>query len=174
MSNNRGKKRGSRAVTVDYKREDIFKFLNQEYPEIDIPSYQHGRILNHFNSAISKAIMQEAYEFLMPDKIGNLRILKYKPVIKIREDGSLDTSNMSVDWHKTNTLWDENSEAKKNKQLVYFTNEHSEGYQYKWYFTNYRSNCVNKTAYCFIPSRSNKRELGRLIKSEEFTGDFYM
>ena len=167
-------KRGPRAVKVDYKRRDIYRYLLKQVPDIGVESSQHGRILNSFNKKISDLILTEALDFLMPARVGAIRILKYKPTIKIMKDGTLDTSNLSVDWQKTNKLWKSNPETKKQKKLIYFTNEHSEGYQYKWYFTNYRSNCINKTVYCFKPSRDNKRKLAQLIKDETFTGDYYM
>jgi len=166
--------RGPRAVQVDYKRVDMYKWFIKNHSDSPVSSSQYGKVLNSFNKKMSDLIMEEAYEFLMPSKLGNLRILKYKPVVKINKDGSLDTSNLSVDWQKTNKLWDSNPDAKQRKKLIYFTNEHSEGYQYKWYFTNYRSNCINKTVYCFVPSRDNKRKLGKLIKDINFTGDYYM
>jgi len=174
LDNNKMTKRGPRAIKVDYKRKDIYRYFVKNNSSLKITSSQHGKILNMFNKEVSNLILTKAFEFLIPARLGGLRILKYKPSIKIREDGSLDTSNLSVDWKKTNELWESDSSSKEQKKLIYFTNEHSEGYQYKWYFTNYRSNCINKSAYCFRPSRSNKRKLAELIKNKDFTGDYYM
>ena len=127
-----------------------------------------------YNKAISKEMLENAFEYILPFRLGIIRIKKYKAHYKVDEETGKIIGNLSPNWKATKELWKDNEKAKSEKKLVYHTNEHSDGYQYKWYFSNYRSNCINKSAYCFIPSRTNKRELASLIKDEEFDGDFYM
>ena len=117
-------------------------------------------------------MMEEAFEFLLPRRLGTMRIKKYKTKIKIDDSGKI-IGSLSPNWAATKELWSNDSQARENKKMVYHTNEHSDGYQYKWHFSNYRSNCVNKSAYIFVPSRTNKRRLAELIKDEEFNGDYY-
>lgn len=167
------KKRGPRKIQVDYGRDDIYS-LYKKSVDNPVDKKMHSAVLNSFNKAISKAITENAFEYIIPFRLGILRIKKYKAQYKIDEETGKIIGNLPVNWKATNELWKDNDEAKKDKKMVYHTNEHSNGYQYKWNFSNYRSNCVNKSAYCFVPSRTNKRTLAALIKDENFTGDFYM
>ena len=109
----------------------------------------------------------------MPYKIGRLRIRKYKPKIKINEDGTLDKSKLFVDYANTNKLWSTNKEAKKNKKLVFHLNDHSNGYQHRWFWEKRESNIPNHSAYCFLPSRLNKRTLAKALKDENTDIDFF-
>jgi len=166
-------KRGPRKVTVDHGRPSMYK-LYKKSVDNPVSSSIYSVILNDFNKAISKEMLENAFEYILPFRLGIIRIKKYKAHYKVDEETGKIIGNLSPNWKATKELWKDNEKAKSEKKLVYHTNEHSDGYQYKWYFSNYRSNCINKSAYCFIPSRTNKRELASLIKDEEFDGDFYM
>lgn len=167
-------KRGPRKIKVDYGRPDMYKAFIKENKKDSISSSIYSKVLNDFNKGISKEILENAYEFVLPQRLGIIRIKKYKQKVKIDNQGNLDTSNLSPNWKATNELWAKNAEAKKQKKRLFHTNEHSDGYQYKWHFSNYRSVCVNKSAYCFVPSRDNKRAITVLVTDEDFNGDFYM
>lgn len=166
-------KRGPRKNKVEYGRTAMYS-LYRKVANNPVDKSVHSSVLNDFNKEISKAIMEEAYEYLLPFRLGTLRIKKYKAHYKIDEETGKIAGNLPVNWKATNELWANNPEAKEAKKMVYHTNEHSNGYQYKWNFSNYRSNCPNKSAYCFVPSRTNKRTLAALIKDEDFEGDYYM
>jgi len=168
-------KKRPRKVKVDCGRVDMYKTYLKEHKEEDkINSSIYSKILNSFNKKISKKIMEESFEYIIPYRLGNLRIKKYKPSVKIDENGNLDYKGLSPNWKATKELWKKDKKAKKDKKIVFHTNDHSDGYNYKWHFSNYRSNCQNRSVYSFIPSRTNKRTLAELIKDEEFNGDFYM
>lgn len=166
-------KRGPRKIKVDCGREELYN-LYKTVVDKPVSKSTHSSVLNSFNKELSKAIMEDAFEYLLPFRLGSLRIRKYKAQYKIDEETGKIIGNLPVNWKATNELWSKNPEAKENKKRVYHTNEHSDGYQYKWNFSNYRSNCINKSAYCFVPSRTNKRALASLIKDEDFRGNFYM
>jgi hypothetical protein len=164
--------RGPRKIKVDYGRTDIYRFYNK-IVENAVERSVHSKVLNEFNKEVSRLMLEEAFEYVIPQRLGTLRIKKYKPQI-FDKDGNLKKTNLNPDWKKTIELWARDTEAKAAKKLVYHTNEHSDGYEYKWHFSNYRSLCKNKSAYCFVPSRTNKRAITALVKNENFTGDYYM
>jgi hypothetical protein len=166
-------RRGPRKVKVDCGRPEMYR-LYKKSSDKPVSSNTYSAILNDFNKAVSKEILENAFEYIVPFRLGILRIKKYKAHYKIDEETGKIIGNPSPNWKATKELWARSPKAKEEKKLVYHINEHSDGYQYKWYFSNYRSNCINKSAYCFIPSRTNKRRLAELIKDEEFDGDFYM
>lgn len=164
--------RGPKKIQVDYARGDIYKSYKKTAKEPVVQSI-HSKILNNFNKKVSRLILEETFEFLIPARLGTLRIKKYKPSVFDKE-GNLKKDKLNPNWKLTKELWENDLEAKANKKLVYHTNEHSDGYEYKWHFSNYRSTCKNKSAYCFIPTRTNKRAITALVTNENFEGDYYM
>ena len=167
-------KKRPRKVKVDCGRMDMYKAYLKNNKEDKVGYSAYSKILNSFNKDISEIIMKESFEYIIPYRLGNLRIKKYKPSIRIDKEGNLDYKGLNPDWKATNDLWATDKTAKDAKKLVFHINDHSDGYNYKWHFSNYRSNCANRTVYSFIPSRTNKRILAELIKDENFTGDFYL
>jgi len=163
--------RGPRKNKVDFNRIDIHKGYRSF---VDNPVLQslHSKILNDFNKGVSALILEEAFEYIIPHRIGTIRIKKYKPKL-LDKDGNLRKHVLRPNWKATKDLWAKDEEAKKNKTRVFHTNEHSDGYEYKWHFSNYRSNCSNKSAYCFIPSRNNSRTITALVMDDDFKGDYY-
>jgi len=130
-------------------------------------------ICKEFYKEVSKMIVFNAFELRMPYRLGRLRVRKYKPKLKINADGTLDKSKLFVDYANTNKLWSEDEEAKKNKKLVYHLNDHSNGYQHRWFWEKRTSNIPNHSAYCFMPSRQNKRTLAKALKDEDIEIDFF-
>ena len=170
-------KRGKGKIKVDYGRTDMYKHYNKTVngkPERFQLSYSDfSKVLNKFNKDITTLIMKDAHEFILPKRLGIIRIKKYKPKLKLDEEGNLKTKYLPVDWKSTNELWANNEEARENKKRVYYLNNHSDGYRYLWYYSTYRSALPNKSLYRFIPTRTNKRDLSRLIKDPYFKGDYY-
>jgi|TARA_R110002126_G_scaffold249043_1_gene391968 hypothetical protein len=170
------KKRGEGKTNASFGRNDMFKHYSTRSEDMvdrfKVSPTKHSLILNKFNKEVSRMMLEEAFDFLLPHRIGTMRIKKYKPTL-LKKNGELNIRHLSVDWKKTNEMWENDTEAKKLKKVVYYENNHSEGYNYRWYFSNYRSLCKNKSAYCFKPTRTNKRHLASLVKDPDFKGDFY-
>lgn len=99
------------------------------------------------NKLLSKEIIEGGYFFTVPYRLGTIRIKKHK----------INFKNLKPNFG----LFNETDGELKNKHL----NEHSGGYYCMFYWN--KQNCVvkNKTAYCFIPTRANKRELAAQIKA---------
>lgn len=66
-------------------------------------------------------------------------------------------------WRNTNKLWNENPEAKKNKQLVYCMNHHTDGVRYSLRWHTKRVYVYNKKFYSFKPCRALKLKIRDLI-----------
>jgi len=105
-------------------------------------------ICEEFNKELIKAIIEDGYFFNVPYRLGVIRIKKKK----------INFNNLKPNFG----LYNESEGKLKNKHL----NEHSGGYYCMFYWN--KQNCVvkNKTAYCFIPTRHNKRWLASEIKTK--------
>lgn len=118
-------------------------------------------ILFKFMAFLSK-LMLEGFTLEMPGRLGDMYIYGKKKKIFVNEAG--DITNLTVDWQKTNKLWDDNPKAKEEKQLVYFLNEHSNSIYYNAYWEHSDSMILNKSYYSFTFSRANNRALAKSIK----------
>jgi len=100
-------------------------------------------------------------EIQLPERLGKLQIVGKKVNVRI-EDGKI--KGLAPDWAETKKLWDEDSKAKKEKQLVYHFNEETNGIRYRFFWSKARALVANKTLYNLKLTRTNKRILSSLIK----------
>jgi hypothetical protein len=159
----RTKKRTPIIPLADYGINEMWKFYKEKYDVLDEKTYK--KVLKLFNKKVSNAIVKEAFEFIMPRNIGNIRIKKNKPRLTLTPEGKLDKKMLIPNWKETWKLWDTDPESKENKTIVYYENKHTDGYIYRWHYSKHRNNLKNKSAYSFIPSRTNKNNLTEVLKN---------
>jgi len=78
-------KRGPRKVTVDHGRPSMYK-LYKKSVDNPVSSSTYSVILNDFNKAISKEMLENAFEYILPFRLGIIRIKKYKAHYKVDEE----------------------------------------------------------------------------------------
>lgn len=129
-------------LTHAYKYYQSTIDLSSKY---NIPYSVYRNICQDANKELSRMIIEEGYFFKMPYRLGTIRIEKRK----------IDLNNLKPDFGLFNKT------ELKNKHL----NEHSGNYYVRFYWNKKIATIVkNKSAYCFIPTRENKRTLAKLIK----------
>lgn len=118
------------------------------------------QITNQFMKFLSSKLLSQG-EINIPERLGKLSIYGKKVKVKV-EDGQI--KGLAPDWVKTKELWESDKEAKKNKQLVYHFNEETNGIRYKYVWSKNRVLVSNKTLYNLRMTRTNKRELSKLVR----------
>lgn len=151
------------------KRTVIYK--NSKY-FVDRATF--SKIISDFNKAVCEEVLYENFEYKLPARMGEISIKKYKPKIEFDENGKLKSRTLPVDWKATNELWNNNPEAKEQKKLVRFLNDHTNGFISKWYYVKNYANYKYKSGYVFKASRTNKRELAKILKDEDLKIDYYL
>ena len=139
-------------------RDSYVVYKNMSVNPINISQYV--QIINHFMKFLSSKLLSTG-EINIPERLGKLSIFGKKVNVRI-EDGEI--KGLAPDWVKTKQLWDSDEEAKNNKQLVYHFNEETNGIRYKFSWSKNRVLVSNKTLYNLRMTRSNKRELSRLVR----------
>ena len=139
-------------------RDSYVVYKNMSVNPINISQYV--QIINHFMKFLSSKLLSTG-EIIIPERLGKLSIFGKKVKIRI-EDGKI--KGLAPDWVKTKELWDSDSIAKQNKQLVYHFNEETNGIRYKFAWSKNRVLVSNKTLYNLRMTRSNKRELSKLAR----------
>lgn len=115
----------------------------------DIGYKKFRTILNDYFKYIADEVMLNGKEFKFPCRMGTLQIIKHKPK-------NYNSKSLRIDFQSSKQL------GKK----IYFLNEHSDGYKYRFHYC--KQNCLtkNKSKYQFVASRANKRKLATLIFSK--------
>jgi hypothetical protein len=139
--------------------------------ECNVSYVQWLRICKKFNQRVMAGILQ-GYVFKMPYRLGSIGVVQTKKKIRFKEDGTLDPRNLVINWEKTYILWKQlypdcvkKSDYKKykDKPLLYYTNEHTDGRVMKFHWKKKGSSMKNKSVYSFTPSFNITQELGKLI-----------
>ena len=139
-------------------RDSYVVYKNMSVNPINISQYV--QIINHFMKFLSSKLLSTG-EINIPERLGKLSIFGKKVNVRI-EDGEI--KGLAPDWVKTKQLWESDEEAKNNKQLVYHFNEETNGIRYKFFWSKNRVLVSNKTLYNLRMTRSNKRELSKLVR----------
>lgn len=139
-------------------RDSYVVYKNMSDNPINISEYV--QIINQFMKFLILKLLSTG-EIILPERLGRLSIFGKKVNVRI-EDGEI--KGLAPDWVKTKQLWDSDEEAKNNKQLVYHFNEETNGIRYKFSWSKNRVLVSNKTLYNLRMTRSNKRELSKLVR----------
>ena len=142
-------------------RDSYVVYKNMSDNPINISEYV--QIINQFMKFLILKLLSTG-EIILPERLGRLSIFGKKVNVRI-ENGEI--KGLAPDWVKTKQLWDSDEEAKKNKQLVYHFNEETNGIRYKFFWSKNRVLVSNKTLYNLRMTRTNKRELSRLVKNNK-------
>lgn len=98
----------------------------------------------------------------LPKGCGSIKITGRK--LKIRyKDGRI--IGALPDWAETKKLWERDTEAKKNKQLVYHFNEETNGILYSIKWDRFGTYLPNKFLYNFRASRNLSAKVAKEIMS---------
>ena len=106
-------------------------------------------------------------EIVLPAKMGVLKVVGHKQ--KVRFDENDKVVGLSPNWKKTKVLWESCEDCKNRKQLIYNTNEHTDGIRYKFLWSKNRILITNKTLYSLRMTRENKREIWKhIMEGQEY------
>jgi hypothetical protein len=146
-------RRGLNKVQKPYTIQDSFKGYLELHPE-GSPYYlkysEYKNITTQYFKHLADQLVQKSLTVTLPFRLGEISVVKHKPVYK-------SLRNMVIDWDSSKSL---------NKQVRQF-NDHSNGFVYRFHWDRSRSTLDNKTSYIFSASRSNKREVARLVKTRQ-------
>lgn len=141
---------------------DSYKFYKQE-ATLPINSKDYLEIVAGFNKFMIDKVL-EGDEVVLPVRFGTLSIIGRKQEIKYDQDGKI--IGLAPNWKKTKELWDRNEDAKKRKQLVYCTNEHTSNIRYRFFWSKNKVFVTNKTLYALRMTRTNKRTVNVNVTTE--------
>lgn len=116
--------------------------------QIDYKLYR--QIVSDYFMHITEEVLENSKEYKFPCRLGTLCIVKRRPK-------NFDNKSLRIDYH----------ESKLQNKAVYFINEHSDYYKFRYHWCKKESIILNKTRYQFVATRNNKRRLAQIIKNRE-------
>ena len=133
---------------------------------------QYCKVIDSCNKLLRDQILNKSFDFMMPYRLGLLGIRKKKLTPWIDKDGNL-VNPLPVDWKATLDLWAVDPKAKALKKRVRHYNAHTKGYIAQWYYSTAKASFHWKSAYSFIPSRTAKLALSKILQDEDRVIDYY-
>lgn len=106
-------------------------------------------VLNDYFKFIADELIVNSKEFRLPARMGWLSVIKVKPK-------KYDSTTLRVDFNET----------RLNEKTVLHLNEHSGGYNFRFFWWKRDMIVENKSMYQLVMSRANKRRLAYMIKTE--------
>ena len=138
-----------KSYTISDFYEFYLSYIERETVyDVDYKTYR--QIVEDYFKSIVEEIMENSREFKLPCRLGNLSIVKRQPK-------NFDNKSLRIDYH----------ESKVQGKAVYFINEHSNYYKFRFLWSKKDCLLTNKTKYQFVASRANKRRLAQIIKNRE-------
>lgn len=180
------KKRTKGKFKTDVKTKDLYDYyINGITPvesisgkgktrgEYDITMKEYSSIVKDINLSIIKLIILENFEFKLPCNLGILSMRKAPIKFRLNEDGELDTKVLSANYKATRELWEKDEEARKQKKLIFHTNEHTDGNRMTYWWSKKKAKVSGIAVYFFMPCRQVKRFPAAFIKDRELGLNFY-
>ena len=160
---------------------DAYEHYKHKKVVCDIDKKTYVDLVYTINKKISDNIIKNSLEFKLPFRLGSILILKNKLKIRVK-DGKIQKNKMIVDWEASWNYWNKeypnltHNEIKKfkGKQVLYQTNDHSNGYVMSWKWNKMGSKFINKSVYSFKPTKQNRLDLATWIKSDDKNNDYYL
>jgi len=187
------------AIPITHTLNDAWEFYKNKMIDKDkeyLNRREYKDICYAFLIELSKKIIKESFEYKVPTGLGYLRVKKGKLKFKIKE-GKLRPSRKIIDWGNTMKIWKKQYPGRtlmeykdiKNKPLVMYTNEHTNGEVMRWYWDKRLCHFINQSAYSFTPVKGSQDNsyyedennlyygrlgLGKWINNKERTNEYYL
>lgn len=142
-----------------YSRENYDRFLKEnKLTERDLPYTKYCKNLDVCNWMFVEYALRTGFKVQLPFGFGsiavNKKMLKRFKEFKDKEGNQKKVVNLRVNWAKTKEL------GKK----VYHTNEHSDGYNFRWIWFAGESKIHLSDLYVFKPGRYASRSIAKYVK----------
>jgi hypothetical protein len=167
-------KRGKQKVPIHYTASvDGYKYFQQAYKKPEIKQKLYTEIHKEINEEVFKMMRTHNFIYHIPCRLGKISIRKFKPKVRILEDGSVNWRDLKVDYKATWDYWRQKYPGKTDKEILeipnkakmYHHNAHTHGYRYKHKWDKGAANFNGKTCMHFKPVRQVSRDLNTWLRS---------
>lgn len=148
-------------IVGGYSNSDYYRFYRENGGTLNKASF--SRILRSVNKALVEEVLDNAESVTFPYGMGSISFRKRKNKAFMTKDGLRVSS--PVDWKKTINLWENDSQAHRNKIRIRYSNMHTARYSFK--IKCFRRKFENKEYFGMVFKRSLKRAFAERINTYE-------
>ena len=116
----------------------------------DIDYTKYRAIVTDYFMYLRQKLIEEGKRIKLPYRMGSVQIVKSRPK-------HLDKRSLRIDYQAT----------KQHNKLILLTNEHSDFFKYRAFYSKLDMMVSNKSKYQLVLTRANKRRLAQIIKNRE-------
>jgi len=143
----------------------IYKNYLETIPLVErIQRTEYNEIYKMYCDFVFDKVINEGYTVFLPANLGKINIVGREVKPRMITDRF---SNLCPNWGKTRKLWEERPEL-KGETFVYYFNEHTGGFRYKFIFVFFTHNLV-ANLYNAAPMRARRQELGNKLLTGKYT-----
>jgi Tfp pilus assembly protein PilZ len=143
------KKRVKHSYTIeDYYNS--YKDYISDNPIYNISKKQYSDLLKDYFKFLALELIDKAKEVRLPARMGTLTVIKTKPK-------RYDFTYLRVDFNET----------KNSDKTILHLNEHSDGFNFRFFWSKRDIILDQKSLYELVMSRANKRHLAHVIKTKQ-------
>jgi len=161
-------------TNAEFKSTEMYNFYRVKYPDMKISKQKFTAICRAYNTFIMTEMVTNGVEFYLPFRMGTLSVRKYPTRPILINNNKVLVSHLPVDWVATKAYWEKNPKAREEKKLIRLSNEHTNGYRYKFYWDKRTCLTHNQTHYSFMAARQWRVALAKVLKDENITTAFYL
>lgn len=127
-----------------------YKDYIEEGTQYDVDYTTFRNIVSDYFKYIRDEVMLNSKEVKLPCRLGTLQIVKHQPK-------EYTGKSLRWDWKSTRELG----------KPVYYLNDHTGGFKYRFHWSKQGCILKNKSKYMFVACRTNKRSLCVIIKNKQ-------
>ena len=145
----------------EYKNlADSYNLFKENNGEV-VSKSDYLKIASLFIKYLMKRVIFNGDTIHLPYKTGMFEVVGMQHKVSVGKDGEI--KGLSPNWKKTKELYERCPECKDKKQIIYNTNEHTDGIRYKFNWGLRNVLLKNKSYYILKMTRTNKRNLYKAI-----------
>ena len=145
----------------------IRAYYENRWGKLPISPSEYNALIKEFNDRVFNEIVLQGHRFNIPGNLGEIVLTSRTPTVIVDNEYKVVRTNMPINHQATKELWERDPAAKEMKIRIYHDNVHTDGliYSIKW-LPNKRYKSHWMSAYKFVPSRNNRRNLATKLKSK--------
>lgn len=135
----------------------MFKLFKELNPKLNIDSKQYKQIIEQINLYYINHILDTGNIVFLPNGLGKMMIQKNKRKFKFTKDRKSKYLRAPINW----------PESYKQGKIIYYLNENTDGYTYRYYWFKKASYIEKNTIWTVVMTKEAKKLLKERIDSKE-------
>lgn len=139
--------------------KDSFYYFKKLHPKESVARQEYLKICADFMLFMIDKVLK-GHVVRIPSRLGLLYIKGVKQKIKIIDNKIVGAA---PDWSATKKLRAKNPQANAERRMVYYTNNHTDGYRYRFFWSKKNVYVEFKTLYSLRMTKKNKSLASKMI-----------